>query len=407
MSIPSQNIATITDFATGIKSRPPVAQQQMDTTAWFVTETMEVKVGETVGRPSREVQLSRDFVTYLLANGWYISAFTEGEEGGEWKSVSTAQATNSSGSVSTGWSKGKSTPSGEKEIYINEIEGGAQGHTDMRIVQTPSESDIQSNSSSSVSGASTTTTDSAGSPYWYAYNTVRLTRRRMQAERVLRDMVASFTDAYNEGREMNNERYDELVACYLLMLQQTKDKTDAFADLDTSDFKPLADQVTDAIKQAMQEYKDSVGDLPEDWMQSRIAEINRKFDALLAEAMQKMVDAGTYNSTVWPTTAAGIERNRQDALNALKDDMVTLKVDVMGRIATMTADVGQKLLDCGIRIIEARQKLLIGPIELYNTVVKWMLDFMERRDDDYPSLESLVTVADKLGYADGATSSGA
>ena len=72
MSIPSQNIATITDFATGIKSRPPVAQQQMDTTAWFVTETMEVKVGETVGRPSREVQLSRDFVTYLLANGWYI-----------------------------------------------------------------------------------------------------------------------------------------------------------------------------------------------------------------------------------------------------------------------------------------------------------------------------------------------
>jgi hypothetical protein len=119
-----------------------------------------------------------------------------------------------------------------------------------------------------------------------------------------------------------------------------------------------------------------------------------------------MVDAGTYNSTVWPTTAAGIERNRQDALNALKDDMVTLKVDVMGRIATMTADVGQKLLDCGIRIIEARQKLLIGPIELYNTVVKWMLDFMERRDDDYPSLESLVTVADKLGYADGATSSG-
>jgi hypothetical protein len=69
--------------------------------------------------------------------------------------------------------------------------------------------------------------------------------------------------------------------------------------------------------------------------------------------------------------------------------------------------VGQKLLDCGIRIIEARQKLLIGPIELYNTVVKWMLDFMERRDDDYPSLESLVTVADKLGYADGATSSGA
>lgn len=404
MSIPSQNISTITDYATGIRSRPPVAQQQFDTSSWFVTETMEVKVGETVGRPSREVQLSRDFVTYLLANGWYISAFTEGEEGGEWKAVSTATASNSSGSVSSGWSKGRSTPSGEKELYYHTIEGKDKL---LRVVQTPSESDISSNGSSSVSGASVSQSENAGSPYWYAYNTVRLTRRRMQAERVLNDMVASFTDAYNEGREMNNERYDELVSCYLLLLQQTKDKADAFSDLDTSDFKPLADQVTGAIKQAMQEYKDSVGSLPEDWMQSRIDEINRKFDALLAEAQQKMVDAGTYNSTVWPTTAAGIEHNRQNSLNALKDEMVTLKVDVMGRVAAMTADVGQKLLDCGIRIIEARQKLLIGPIELYNTVVKWMLDFMERRDDDYPSLESLVTVADKLGYADGATSSGA
>ena len=56
--------------------------------------------------------------------------------------------------------------------------------------------------------------------------------------------------------------------------------------------------------------------------------------------------------------------------------------------------------------MEARQKMLLGPQELYNTVVKWMLNFMERREDDYPSLDSLVTVAERLGYADGASSSG-
>ena len=48
------------------------------------------------------------------------------------------------------------------------------------------------------------------------------------------------------------------------------------------------------------------------------------------------------------------------------------------------------------------QKMLVGPTELRNTVFKWMLDFMERRDDDHPSLESLVTVSEKLGYAEGA-----
>ena len=125
-------------------------------------------------------------------------------------------------------------------------------------------------------------------------------------------------------------------------------------------------------------------------------------DALLSEAQAKMITAGTYNSTVWPTTASGIERDRQKALNDLKDEMVTLKVDVYGKIASVTADIGKQLLDCEIRIIEAMQKMLVGPTELRNTVFKWMLDFMERRDDDHPSLESLVTVSEKLGYAEGA-----
>ena len=81
---------------------------------------------------------------------------------------------------------------------------------------------------------------------------------------------------------------------------------------------------------------------------------------------------------------------------------MTLKVDVYGKIASITADIGKQLLDCEIRIIEAMNKMLLTPTELRNTVFKWMLDFMERRDDDHPSLESLVTVSEKLGYAEGA-----
>ena len=401
--VETQPMPRIYDFATGILSRPPTPQQKMDTDAWFVTESMTVQVGETMGRPSAEVQMGRDLVTYLLANGWYIVAFTESDEDGEWQSVATATAHTSSGSVSNGYSHGESVPSGEKELTWSKIGGGKEVY---RVVDTPSESTVTTNGSAENTGDSLTTTTNDGAPYWYAYNTVLLQRRRMDAEKVLKDMVGSFTDAYNEGREMNNERYDELVACYLLMLQQTQEKTDAFADLDTSTFQPLADMVVDSVQRALREYKATVGDLPADWLSSRTTEINDRFNALLAEAMQKMVDAGTYNSTVWPTTAAGIERDRQKALDDLKDEMVTLKVDVYGRIATMTADVGQKLLDCGIRIVEARQKMLLGPQELYNTVVKWMLDFMERREDDYPSLDSLVTVAERLGYADGASSSG-
>lgn len=225
----------------------------------------------------------------------------------------------------------------------------------------------------------------------------------MQTELVLKDMIAQFTRAYNEGRQINDERYDELVALYALMLSRTEDEANAFAGLNVDDFKPLAKLVTDEIKKAIEEYKSAVGNLPEDWMQSRIDEINRKFDALLAEAKSKMVSAGTYNSTVWPTTASGIERDRQIALNDLKDEMVTTKVDVYGKIASMTADVGKNLLDCEIKILEMQNKMMLGPTEMRNQVFKWMLDFMERREDDYPGLESIAQIAERLGYSDGAT----
>ena len=257
--------------------------------------------------------------------------------------------------------------------------------------------------SASQSGSSSSTTEQDGGPYWYAYQRIRLKRRKMQSEAVLQDMITSFTKAYNEGREINNARYDELVALYALMLRRTEDEANVFAGLTADDFKPLAKAVTDAVKDALENFKGSVGDLPADWMKSRIDEINRKFDALVGQAKAKMVSEGTFNSTVWPTTLSGIERDRQYALNDLKDEMVTTKIDAYGKIATITGDIGNKLLDCEIRIIEAQQKMLLGPTEVRNTVFKWMLDFMERRDDDYPGLDQLVTIADRLGYGDGAS----
>lgn len=384
------------DFA----SYAPAAQEAMSVSKWFATETMEVEVGESVGRPSRDVKLSRDVVTYLLANGWYITAFLESSESGEWTSVSESEATNSSGSVSNGWSKSSTRPGGEKTLTAHLIGGTTQ---DIRVVPTPSSSDTQSNGSNTVAGASTSKVTNHGAPYWHAFFKVRLQRRRIQAESVLEDMVKSFTDAYNEGRQVNSDRYDEIVSLYALMLARTESEANAvFSSLSPDDFKPLAKAVTDAVKKALEDYKAAVGDLPSEWMQSRIDEINRKFDALLTSTQSELVTKGLYNATVWTAAQSGIERDRQSALNDLKDDMVTLKIEAYGRIATITADVGQKLLDCEIRIIEAMQKMLVGPTELRNTVLKWMLDFMERRDDDHPSLESLVTVADKLGYAEGA-----
>ena len=388
-----------------ITDRDPIPEEVMDSSSWFKTETMELDVGEYVGRPQAAALFHTSFIMPLLAEGWYIDAVLGSNDGGEW--ITTATATAAQNGSSKNKSKAKSESKSEAE---SEAESQAPYATNGFIDMTGESHGTSKGSSSgtsetegeaSTSGSSTTSTQQHGGPWWYAYTKLRLKRRKMQSELVLKDMIASFTKAYNEGRQINDERYDELVALYALMLSRTEDEANAFGGLSADDFKPLADAVIAACKDAMEKYGASADNIPADWMQSRIDEINRKFDALVAQAKSDMISKGTYNSTVWPTTMSGIERDRQLALNGLKDDMVTLKVDVLGKIAAMKADIGQKLLDCEIRIIEAQQKMLLGPTEIRNTVFKWMLDFMERREDDYPGLEQLATIASQLGYAEG------
>ena len=395
-----------------ITDRDPIPEEVMDTSSWFKTETMELDVGEYVGKPQAAALFHTSFIMPLLAEGWYIDSVLSSGENGKWISSATATASQSgsSSSRSNASSSSRSSASSsakttsqvtptQSEVYSgykNVNQGDSSGSSRGENSGTSSAS-----GSASTKGESKTDTQQDGGPWWCAYATIRLKRRKMQSELVLKDMIASFTKAYNEGRTINDERYDELVALYSLMLSRTENEANAFAGLSVDDFKPLAKLVTDEIKKAIEDYKNAVGSLPDDWMKSRIAEINRKYDALLAQAKSDMVSKGTYNSTVWPTTASGIERDRQIALNDLKDEMVATKVDVYGKIAAMTADVGKGLLDCEIRIIEAQQKMLLGPTEIRNTVFKWMLDFMERRDDDYPGLEQIATIASQLGYAEG------
>lgn len=387
-----------------ITDRDPIPEKVMDTSAWFKTEYMELDVGEYVGRPQAAALFHTSFIMPLLAEGWYIDAYLDKGEGGKWTSTASSSASTSSSanSNSSANSDTSSSANSESRPYGSSI--GSSSTTYYGSVGNSSGTSKGSSSttgSANNNGQSSSQTTQDGGPWWYSYQKLRLIRRKMQSELVLKDMIESFTKAYNEGRQINDERYDELVALYSIMLSRTEDEANAFGGLSADDFKPLADAIIAACKDAMEKYAASADDIPADWLQSRIDEINRKFDALIAKTKSEMVTKGTYNSTVWTTTESGIERERQIALNDLKDEMVTLKVDVLGKIAAMKADIGQKLLDCEIRIIEAQQKMLLGPTEIRNTVFKWMLDFMERREDDYPGLEQLATIASQLGYSEG------
>ena len=316
-----------------------------------------------------------------------------------------SNSNNSSQEQSQGQSQEQSQGQTQEQTQSNNNETSNSNTNETSNSNTNETSNSNTNETSSETSTGTQTDTETVSadesdPYWCAWQKIRLERRRMQAELVLQSMVDTFVANFNEGRKINVDRYEELVALYALMVSQTQDDA-ANIDLDSIDFEPLFDEVKAAIKEKLSEYQSVADQIPSDWLESRKADINLKFDNLIGEARAKMVSDGTYNGTVWPSVLAGIEHQRSHALDALKDESVTMKLTAYGDIAKTTASLYGQLIDAQVRVFEALKSKKTTPITLRNEVLKWMYDFMERRTDDHVKIEELATLVEQMGYDGG------
>ena len=411
-----------------ITRHDPLPIQNLESERWFEMETITLSVGEFAGRPNENTVLKSSLVGWLIGEGWRIHSI-DGHSSGTWKTGSKSTTTSSTSAVSLATSASSSqsnshsssdssaNSSSESEsgrlVAGSEISNTDSNATDHWSFENAVKSSGSSSGKTSADGSSTSSSSGSGtsnesgsgksdvsseadgSPYWAAWNTIVLKRKSLKGDKVLKDMIAELVKAYNRGQTINIDRYEELVNLYALLLSNTEDELGAFS-LDPDDFKPLVDVVLDACRDALSNFRDKVEDLPDDWMQSRIDEINRKFDKLLEEARSRLITQGLYNGTVWPTTESGIERDRQLALNDLKDDMVTVKIDAYGKIATLTGDIGGKVIDAATKLCSLQAEAL-KPTEMRNTVFKWMLDFMERREDEQPGLDAVSSAIEKFG----------
>lgn len=375
--------------------------------SFYQTEYQTLTFGEYTGRPSDFIDMHKSDLVYLLSEGWRIDSVLASGEGGKWtveaKSVSSQTGKTSERSSS------KTTGSG-----VSGDTGGASGAT--------STSTSESSGSGSSAGSGATANTQEGGPYWFAWSKIRLVRKKLQGDKVTDYLMERLTAAYNEGRKLNSDRYDEICRMLAAMLSSTQGMVGG-ADVGVniaSGFSSIENTLINRMRAialpSVEEAEDITARVDAhvaQWLAAREADINRQFDAKIEQTKSQMVSNGTYNSVVWPSVAAGLERERQNALNNLSSALGELetsvaqikgnvfaqkmqRVELALKIEADIADMRAKLKESRMKVIGEVVSNKINLTELRNKAAQMLATFMESREDDYPDIETILEVVTRL-----------
>lgn len=235
----------------------------------------------------------------------------------------------------------------------------------------------------------------------YTLNGVRqysatLRRRKFRPDKALKALISDFTTAYNEGREINDQRYDEIVAIYNVMLDKSEDYLTTI-ESENNGYDDLLDALITNLESDYDDHAEDVGDDLDDYGDAQRTRIETQFDNELAAARQDLVNRGMYNSTVWASISAGIAQKESDALTELEDKIIRLQLDNKNHLYAAKVDMRKNVLAARDRKIQAAKEGKLSYLQQRNEILIAMLNFMERRNDDYPGLQNLGQLATQLG----------
>lgn len=398
---------TLPSLAISPKSYRPAQESSPYIAGFYETEHQTLTFGEYTGRPSDFIDLHKSDLVYLLSEGWKVESVLSSGQGGKWtveaRSVSEQKGIEKQTGSSNSGSSGGSSDDGENSS------SQSGGHT-------------ESTGESVSAGTGVTANTQEGGPYWYAWSKVRLVRKKLRGDRVTDYLMDRLTAAYNEGRNLNSDRYDEIARVFASMLSSTQGMVNGADDGQTiaSGFSSIENTLVERMRAIALPSIEEVEDITArvdarvaQWLSARESEINREFNAKIEQAKSQMVSNGTYNSVVWPSVVAGVERERQNALSNLSSAIGELetsiaqiksnafsqkmqRVELAQKVEADIADIRSKLKESRAKVISEVVSNKINLTEVRNKAAQALATFMESREDDYPDLETILEVVTRL-----------
>jgi len=225
---------------------------------------------------------------------------------------------------------------------------------------------------------------------------IKLKRRRLIPEKALKDLVESFTNAYNEGRTLNDRRYDEILAVYNVLHSSNQVELNAL-QADDITYNSLVTVLIAGLSTAYNTHYTAVDGAFDDYGDSQRERIATQFDNQLTASRASMIARGIYNTTAWDSVEAGIERERATALTDLEDKILERQVSLADRLFAVREEVTGKVIAAHDRLRAQFHDRDVQRIGVRNTIVQALLAFMERREDGYPDLTGVGNLAASMG----------
>lgn len=223
-----------------------------------------------------------------------------------------------------------------------------------------------------------------------------LVRFRIEPSLVLHDLIADYTAAYNEGRQLNDQRYDDLVTLYTSVLDKTEDTFNANAALDTA-HDALIRSIIAAMEAAYAAYALDVSNDLDSWGTSLVAEVNARFDAELAKAAQALIDRGLYTGLLSVNASASVERERTRALATTNDQIQVRKTELKQKVYGDGMEMRSRILSAYERLRSYLASALDRQVAVRNAAAEALGRLVEGREDGYPDLNEIGRLAASLG----------
>ncbi len=175
-------------------------------------------------------------------------------------------------------------------------------------------------------------------------------------------IASSYQQQYNTARAANETRYNDILSKYDAAIG--KYQTDAAGVL-----QGYQDRYNTGIAALT-----GLGDTAR-------SDANRQFNQLGARTTQSAISRGLGNTTVRDALGRGVEQERQVALGRINEAVRTQTAGIQSQLSGEQLAASQRFNDT-----------------TYN-LHKGKLDFMERRQDEYPNMQQLLALSQGLGGA--------